>query len=280
MGCVDLHVHSTCSDGTYTPSELVAYGLEKKLVAMALTDHDTVSGIDEALNAANGKNIEIIPGIEYSTNYNNKDVHIVGLFLDYKSEDFVKSLGQFMQTRLDRNIKLCENLVAGGIDISVEALDEMFPDTVVTRAHYAKYLVTKGYVKSKDEAFNRYLGDHTKYFVPRCNITPQDVIEVTKKAGGIPILAHPTLYGFGKDTLNKLVSDLKAVGLMGIECKYCTYTATEEREIKELAHKYDLLPSGGSDFHGANKQGLDLGTGYGHLYIPDEYYFNLKNASR
>ena len=280
MGCVDLHVHSTCSDGTYTPSELVAYGLEKNLVAMALTDHDTVSGIDEALNAASGKNIEIIPGIEYSTNYNNKDVHIVGLFLDYKSKDFIKSLGEFMQTRLDRNVKLCANLVDGGIDISVEALDEMFPDTVVTRAHYAKYLVNKGYVKSKDEAFDRYLGDHTKYFVPRCNITPQDVIEVTKKAGGIPILAHPTLYGFGKDALNKLVSDLKDVGLMGIECKYCTYTATEEREIKELARKYDLLPSGGSDFHGANKQGLDLGTGYGHLYIPDEYYFNLKNASR
>lgn len=277
MGQVDLHVHSTCSDGTLTPSELVSYGLKKNLVAMALTDHDTITGIDEALDAAKATSMEIIPGIEYSTNYNNKDVHIVGLFINHKSQEFLKSLDQFMKTRIDRNIKLCSNLVEGGIDISLEALEEMFPNTVITRAHYAKYLVTKGYVNSKDDAFNRYLGDHTKYFVPRCNITPMDVIEVTKKAGGIPILAHPTLYGFGKDTLDKLVSDLKEVGLMGIECKYCTYTASEEREIKALAKKYELLPSGGSDFHGDNKKGLDLGSGYGSLYIPDEYYYNLKS---
>lgn len=280
MGQVDLHVHSTCSDGTYTPSELVNYGLEKNLVAFALTDHDTVNGIDEALNAAKGKNIEVVPGIEYSTNYHNKDVHIVGLFIDYKSLDFNKSLDQFMQTRIDRNIKLCANLVEAGIDISMEALDEMFPNTIITRAHYAKYLLTKGFVKSKDEAFDRYLGDHTKYFVPRCNITPQDVIEVTKKAGGIPILAHPTLYGFGKDTLDKLVSDLKDVGLMGMEGIYCTYTATEEREMKALAKKYDLLVSGGSDFHGGNKPGLDLGTGYGHLYVHEDYLTAIKNARK
>lgn len=279
MGQVDLHVHSTCSDGTYTPSELVAYGLEKNLVAMALTDHDTIKGIDEALLAAKDKPIEIVPGIEYSTNYENKDVHIVGLFIDYKSKDFLHSLEQFMQTRLERNIRLCANLADAGIDISVEALDEMFPDTVVTRAHYAKYLLTKGYVKSKDEAFDRYLGDHTRYFVPRCNITPQDVIEVTKKAGGIPILAHPPLYGLGKDRLDKLVSDLTDVGLMGIECKYCTYSSSDEREMKELATKYHLMRSGGSDFHGSNKANLDLGVGYGHLYVPEHYYFDLKELS-
>lgn len=276
MGQVDLHVHSTCSDGTYTPSELVSYGLQKNLVAFALTDHDTISGIDEALNASKDTPIEVIPGIEYSTNYHNKDVHIVGLFINHKSLDFQKSLAQFMQTRIERNIKLCSNLVEAGINISIEALDEMFPNTVITRAHYAKYLLTTGHVKSKEEAFDRYLGDHTKYFVPRCNITPQDVIEVTKKAGGIPILAHPTLYGFGKDTLDKLVHDLKDVGLMGMEGIYSTYTATEEREMKTLAKKYDLLVSGGSDFHGSNKKDLDLGTGYGHLYVHEDYLTAIK----
>lgn len=279
MGQVDLHVHSTKSDGTYTPTELVNYALEKGLTAFALTDHDTIDGIEEALEAAKNKPITVIPGIEYSTEYLNRDVHIVGLFIDYKAPVFLEYLNRFQQSRTDRNYKLCTNLRGANIDITYEALREMFPDAVITRAHYAKYLLTKGYVKSMKEAFDRYLGDHTPYFVHREKITPQEVIEVTLKAGGVPVLAHPTLYKLGKEQLDILVATLVEHGLKGIECVYSTYTPQEERQIKALTAKYNLIPSGGSDFHGDNKPGLDLGVGYGKLYVPEEYMENLKKLS-
>lgn len=278
MAPVDLHVHSTRSDGTLTPTELVNYALEKGLTAMALTDHDTVDGIDEAIEAAKGKPIEIIPGIEYSTEYLGKDVHIVGLFINHKAPVFINYLNKFRQSRTDRNHKLCANLQKAGIDITYEALLEMFPDAIITRAHYAKYLLDNGYVKSRNEAFDKYLGDHTPYFVHREKITPAEVIKVTLEAGGIPILAHPTLYKLGREQLDILVSTLKKEGLMGIECVYSTYTPQEERRIKELALKYKLLPSGGSDFHGDAKPGLDLAIGYGKLYVHEDILETMKKC--
>lgn len=278
MGFVDLHAHSCCSDGTLTPSGLVDYAMEKGLRAVALTDHDTVDGLDELMEYAKGKSIEVIPGIEYSTEYNNRDVHIVGLFIDHKAPVFLEYLTRFQQSRTDRNYKLCANLRGAGIDITYEALMEAFPGAVITRAHYAAYLLDKGYVKSRSEAFERYLGDDTPYFVHREKVTPEEVINVTLKAGGIPILAHPTLYKLGREQLDLLVSRLKAAGLMGIECYYSTYSPSEERQMKALAEKFNLLPSGGSDFHGANKTGLDLAVGYGKLYVPDRVLTDLKAA--
>lgn len=278
MGFVDLHVHSTRSDGTYEPKELVDYALEKGLTAIAITDHDTVDAIDEMVEYAKDKPIEIIPGIEYSTEYNKRDVHIVGLFINHKAPVFQEYLESFKQSRINRNHKLCTNLQSAGIDITYDALVEMFPNAVITRAHYGKYLLQKGYVKSINEAFDRYLGDHTKYFVHREKITPQQVIEVTLKAGGIPVLAHPTLYKLGKEQLEVLVATLKAQGLMGIETLYSTYTSRDERNIKSLAEKYELLQSGGSDFHGENKPGLDLAVGYGKLYIHEDILKNMKRV--
>lgn len=279
MGQVDLHVHSTRSDGTYTPTELVNYAVEKGLSAFALTDHDTIDGIDEAVAAAKDKPVTVIPGIEYSTEYLGRDVHIVGLFIDYKAPAFVEYLTRFKQSRIDRNHKLCKNLQDAGIDITYDALIQMFPDAVITRAHYAKYLLAKGYVTSLKDAFARYVGDHTPYFVHREKITPEEVIQLTLKADGVPILAHPTLYHLGKEQLDILVSTLKSKGLIGMECIYSTFSPAEEREMKALAAKYELLPSGGSDFHGANKPGLDLGTGYGKLYVDESIMQNLSNRA-
>ncbi len=276
--CVDLHVHSTRSDGTYTPTELVNYAIEKGLKAFALTDHDTVDGIEEALKAAEGKSIEVIPGIEYSTEYHKRDVHIVGLFIDYKAPVFLEYLKRFQDSRIERNHKLCRNLQGAGFDITYEALLEEFPNAVITRAHYAKYLLAHGYVKSLPETFERYLGDHTPYFVHREKITPEEVIDITRRAGGIPILAHPTLYKLGREQLNILVSTLADAGLMGLEAIYSTYSPSEESQMKALAKKYNLLISGGSDFHGATKPGLDLGTGYGRLFIHEEVLENLRAA--
>ena len=172
MNAIDLHVHSTKSDGSYTPTELVNYALEKGLSAFALTDHDTTDGITEALAAAKGKNIEVIPGIEFSSEYEGRDIHIVGLYIDYESDYFKRRLVHFVNGRKIRNVEMCTRLTEHGMPVTYEELEAEFPDCVLTRAHYAKYLLKHGYVKSVREAFDRYIGDHGPCFVPRKKITP------------------------------------------------------------------------------------------------------------
>ena len=167
---VDLHVHSTCSDGTYTPEELVDYAMEKGLRAFALTDHDTVNGLDRAIRYAERlrqgqtassapKVPEIIPGIELSTEYQGKDIHMVGLFIDYQQPDFAHYLEDFIRSRENRNEKMCALLREHGVDITYEALLAEFPGAVITRAHFARYLLSHGYIQSMKEAFDRYVGE-------------------------------------------------------------------------------------------------------------------------
>lgn len=284
MRAIDLHTHTCKSDGSYTPTELVDYAVEKNLAAVAVTDHDSIDGLDEAVTHAAAlrerglPSVEVIPGIEFSTKYQKQDVHIVGLYISYDEESFQSALGGFVDSRVNRNMKMCENLQGAGIDITYERLLAMYPDAVITRAHYASYLLEHGYVKSRQDAFTRYLGDHTKYFVPREKVTPSQAVKLILKAGGVPILAHPPLYHMGNDRLETLVSFLKADGLMGIEAFYSTYNNQDVRDMQRLAAKYGLLVSGGSDFHGANKPGLDLGCGYGKLYVPEEALFKIKAA--
>ena len=276
MRAIDLHVHSTRSDGSYTPTELVNYALEKGLSAFALTDHDTTDGIPEALAAAKGKDLEVIPGIEFSSEYEGRDIHIVGLYIDYESDYFKNRLVHFVNGRKTRNIEMCRRLTEHGMPVTYEELEAEFPDCVLTRAHYAKYLMNHGYTKSVKEAFDRYIGDNGPCFVPRKKITPMRAVEIILKAGGVPILAHPCLYHMSKERLDKLVATLKGIGLMGIEAIYSTHTPADEREIRALAKKYDLCISGGSDFHGTAKPGLDLGTGYGKLFVPEEILTIIK----
>ena len=290
---VDLHVHSTRSDGTYTPTQLVDYAMEKRLSAFALTDHDTVDGLGEALSYAEQlrrqaqENTspapaaavpEVVPGIELSTEYQGRDVHMLGLYIDYHNSRFQKYLQSFIVSREERNHKMCRLLQGAGMDITYEALQSTFPDSVITRAHYAKYMLMQGYVKSIAEAFDRYVGDHCPYFVPRDKVTPVQAVSLIREAGGIPVLAHPILYHMSDNRLDTLTGELKEAGLMGIEAIYSTYHACDERQIRRLASKYDLLLSGGSDFHGANKPGLDLGTGYGRLYVPEEILDRIRQV--
>lgn len=270
MNIVDLHVHSNKSDGSLSPSQLVDYAVEKGLSAFALTDHDTTDGIDEALAAAKGKNIEVIPGIEFSTEYEGQDIHIVGLYIDYKSDFFKRRLINFVNGRTIRNQEMCRRLTAHGIPVTYEELLAEFPNCVITRSHYAKFLLNHGYTKSMKEAFDRYIGDRCPCFVPRKKITPMRAVEIILKAGGFPVLAHPLLYHMGSARLERLVALLKDMGLQGLEAIYCTYSPSDERQMRALAAKYDLCISGGSDFHGSAKPGLDLATGYGKLFIPQE----------
>lgn len=284
---IDLHVHSNRSDGTFSPAQLVDYAMEKKLAAFALTDHDCVDGLEEALSYAGQLRRtlppekaryvpEVIPGIEFSTEYQGKDVHIVGLYIDYHNERFQKYLQDFVASRINRNRKMCSLLREAGIDISYEALLAEFPDAVITRAHFARFLIKHNYISSMKEAFERYIGDHCPYYVPREKVTPEQAVDLILQAGGIPILAHPILYHMSDERLETLVSRLKDAGLMGIEAIYSTYNAAEERQIRRLAKAYRLAVSGGSDFHGDNKPGLDLAVGYGKLFVPYSVLDELK----
>lgn len=272
---IDLHVHSTFSDGSLTPSELVLYAGKKKLTAMALTDHDTVSGIDEAIVAAANTNIKIIPGIELSTSYNNKDIHMLGLNIDYRNKDFLNRISDFKNHRDHRNYKMVELIQKQGFEISEEAISERFPDSVITRAHYAVWLQEKGYVTSKDEAFRKYLSPGCPCYVPKTTVTPMEAIDIIHCAGGIAILAHPLLYGFSMAALDSFVGELAANNLNGIEAIYSCNKWTDEHLMKALASKYNLIISGGSDFHGDAKPDLELGTGYGNLIVPDGVLDNI-----
>lgn len=281
MKIVDLHVHSNKSDGTCSPSELVDLAIQKGLSAFALTDHDTTAGLDEAIEYAKDRDIEVVPGIEFSTEYQGRDIHVLGLAIDYKAPVFADRLQAFVDSRIGRNRKMCRNLTEAGIDISYEKLMAAYPGAVITRAHYARYLLDHGYVKSLPEAFERYVGDHCPYFVPREKVTPVQAVQLIRQAKGIPVLAHPTLYHMGKDALQKLVSSLTEAGLVGLEAVYSTYSAGEEREMRQLALRNGLLISGGSDFHGSNKPGLELATGYhGKLVIPYDIWERLKEKRR
>lgn len=277
---IDLHTHSTASDGTYTPNELVDYAVSKGLTAIALTDHDTTDGLMEAFSRARyyqnqGIDIEVIPGIEFSTDYFGKDIHIVGLYVDFEGEFLKKRLSYFKSSRTKRNLEMCEKLTSLGMPIDYDELCATYPDGVITRAHYAKFMLKKGYVKSTKEAFERYIGDGMIAHVRRKNISPMRAVEIIRRAGGIPVLAHPVLYGMSKDRLENLVKRLKGAGLLGIEAIYSTYTPSDERDIRALAAKYDLVISGGSDFHGTNKPDIDLGVGRGRLYIDESVLVNI-----
>ncbi len=276
---VDLHVHSYFSDGTYTPAELIEYAVKKGLRAMALTDHDTTAGLEEireaALNTENAP--EIVNGVELSTDLDGHDIHIVGLFIEVEKPELKTYLQKFKDSRNLRNEKMCRALRDGtGMDISLEKLTEAFPGAVITRAHYARYMLDHKYIRSMEEAFDRYIGDGKPYYIPREKVSPFDGVELIKKASGISVLAHPLLYNMSLERLERLVSNLKDAGLKGIETRYTTHSSSDTRKMIHLAEKYGLLESGGSDFHGSNKPGVDLATGHGNLRVPYELFERLK----
>ena len=277
MKAIDLHTHSHCSDGTLSPSELVELAAKKELAAVALTDHDCISGISEAQQAGKSAGIEVIPGVELSTEWKCCDIHVVGLYIDVANKKLNEFLEDFKASRDARNEKMCSLIKDGeGFDISYEKLKAAYPDAIITRAHYARYLLDKGYTKSMNEAFDRYIGDYSQYYVPREKITPEEGIELIHEAGGTAVLAHPILYKFSSKNLEKLTSNLKEAGLDAIEAIYSTYAPSDEREVRALAKKYDLKLSGGSDFHGSNKPHIDLGTGCGHLFVPCDLLDELR----
>lgn len=275
---IDLHVHSTESDGTFTPEELAAEAKNQGLSAFALTDHDTVDGVKRARKAAGELGIELISGVELSTEYREKEVHMVGLFLDEDNRELLDHLADFRDNRYHRNEKMYELLRQEGFDITKDSLREMFPDAVLTRAHIARFLVEKGYVKDIKTVFAKYIGDGCRCYVPRKKVTPMEGIRLIHAAGGKAVIAHPILYHMSDATLRDLILDCREEGVDGIEAIYSTYHPGEERYIRALAKEYGLLLSGGSDFHGSNKPMIKLGAGMGHLFVPYEILKKLRHS--
>lgn len=277
MKTIDLHVHSNFSDGTCTPEEIIDLAVEKGLSAIALTDHDSVGGVESALAACEQKKapLQVIPGIEISSDYEGHDIHIVGLFVDYHNEELIQKTALFVERRENRNAQMVKNLQDAGIPITMEALTEGNPDMVITRAHFARFLISHQVVKDVKEAFAVYLGEDTPYFVPRAMMKSVDGIRLILQAGGIPILAHPMHYKLEESVLRKMIQEFKDAGLVGIEVMYSNHSPEDDVFVAELAKEYNLLPSGGSDFHGSNKPAISLGTGRGNLKIPYEYLEGL-----
>ncbi len=267
MNYVDLHVHTNASDGTMTPGQVVRYAAQKGLKAMALTDHDTLDGLSEARKAASETGIELIGGIEMSCVYGKTEIHILGFFVDENSPVLPEGLEDIRRIRNERNETMIRRFQEDGFSITREDLTGGNPDTVITRAHFARVLTEKGYAPNRDKAFERYLQYGGRYCMRKEPVTPEQAMKLLTGAGAWPCLAHPMLYQLGYQQNQALHAELKAKGLQGVEDYHSSHNSYQSSRLKQIAKKLDLLPSGGSDFHGANKPDIDIGTGRGGLRV-------------
>ncbi|MGN0153965.1 MAG: PHP domain-containing protein [Lachnospiraceae bacterium] len=271
MNYIDLHVHSSASDGSLTPEEVVDLAKNAGLSVFALTDHDTVDGVERALvHADRIGGITVIPGIELSCYYNNREIHIVGLFVDHRDETFLTGLLKLKQAREARNEKMVQNFVDAGIPLTIEELKHGNPNSVITRAHFARVLVEKGICKDKADAFDKYIGIGCPFYLPKPKVTPEHVLKLINDASGTAILAHPYSYKLSKSEVESLLDTLIPLGLSGMECYYSTYDDGQIQELRSMAYSKHLLVSGGSDFHGVIKPDISIGTGRGSLRIPEK----------
>jgi predicted metal-dependent phosphoesterase TrpH len=275
---IDLHTHSTASDGSMEPDELVKYAKSCGLAAIALTDHDTVEGIKEAYEEGLRIDFEVIPGLEISVDF-EPEMHILGYFIGNSYLDIEDILIYLRKSREERNPKIIKKLNDMGFDINMGEVSKAAIRGVVGRAHIAKVLVDKGYVGSVGEAFDKLLSSGRPAFVKRDKFTPEQGINEIIKAGGIPVLAHPIYLDRSYAELDRLLFELKIIGLKGIEAYYVDNRPEDTESLVKLAHKHGLLITGGSDFHGTFKSDIQIGVGYGNLNIPYELLEKLKEVS-
>lgn len=280
---IDLHTHTIASDGTYSPEELMAYALDKNLTAIAITDHDTTNGLQAAHkylqdHQITADTLELINGVEFSTNLPQYDfdVHILGLFLNLEDQTFKEGLVTIIKDRERRNGIMLKLVREAGYDITWQDITDYAGDSVITRAHFAKVLIQKGYFNNNNEVFQKLIGNGKVAYVPRDNVHSKFAIELIKNSGGIPVIAHPTLYGLDSNGLYALIDELKGYGLVGIESVYSLYSKKQSAAMAHIANRFGLLETGGSDFHGDNKPGNDLAVGHGNLNISDELLVKLK----
>ena len=274
---IDLHVHSNASDGTFQPAEVARMAGEKKLAAIALTDHDTTAGVREFLEE--GKkypDTEFIPGVELSSLYGSRELHFVGLYVDIENAEFIAYLEQMREWRLKRNIEIAKRLASLGYPIDRDEVDFVHNDSI-GRLHFAAYLVKYYGFESIQSVFDKYLRKNGSAYVPRELLMPSDAIEIIHKAGGIAIWAHP-IYREHKNNasfLRRMVKKLKTYGLDGLECYYSMFGTAETELLLNVVSQHELLSSGGSDFHGENRPGVDIAVGGGKMAIPRDLLLKI-----
>jgi predicted metal-dependent phosphoesterase TrpH len=279
MSRLDLHLHTTHSDGSFTPTEVIDFAQKAGVTALAITDHDITTGILEATVAGGKHGIDVIPGIEISSILGDSELHILGYFLDYQDTRLNERLARLRESRHRRNPKIIERLRAAGIEITYEEVRTLAGTDSVGRPHIARVLMEKGVVASAKEAFDLWLADGRPAYVPRELPTPSEAMQWIREAKGLPVLAHPTWVKTTEGTLTDLVHRLKADGLDGIEVHYSTHTPRQTREYLALAKQLDLLVTGGSDFHGLTKPDIDVGVGKGALHVPTSLLDKLRNTA-
>lgn len=278
MSRIDLHLHTTHSDGSQSPAEVVRLAHEAGVSALAITDHDITTGLPEAITAGQELGIEIIPGIEISSRHGESELHVLGYFLKWEDAQLNARLMTLREGRHRRNPKIIELLQAAGIDITYDEVRAVAGSDSVGRPHIARVLMEKKVVTTAKEAFDRFLAEGKAAYVSRDLPSPVDAIGWIKDAGGLAVLAHPTWVKTTEGTLTDLARQLKGQGLDGVEVHYSTHTPRQTRAYLSLAKQLGLLVTGGSDFHGMTKPDIEVGTGKGSLHVPDHLLPKLKDA--
>ncbi len=274
---IDLHTHTTASDGSYTPAELVRHAEECGLSAIAITDHDSADGLEEAHSACEALGVEVIDGIEIGADYAG-EMHILGLFTDPYAAVLQGAMQELKVWRAQRNEDMIQKLCSIGVSIGRGEVLELSGGDMSSagRVHMAHVIVQKGYTETLKEAFERYLGVGRAGYVPRRKFSPQKCIEIIKSSGGYAFLAHPILLGCGYDVLCEIIEELKGYGLDGIECYHSANTYEFSEMSAELCRANDLMICGGSDFHGANKPDVQLGRVGEGQYIEYDILSEIK----
>ncbi len=276
---IDLHTHSVFSDGTNTPAELIGMATERGLSAMALTDHDTVGGIEPLFEAAKESSVEAVPGIELSAECARGTMHILGYFIDHTCDALLEKISKVREGREERNQEILKKLNKLGYILMWSDVEKQAGCDVVGRPHFAEALLERGHVKSKKAAFDLLLGKGRPAYVERYRYTAAECIDLIHAAGGVSVLAHPATIYLPDDQLRGLIKGLKERGLGGIEAYYAEHKPENIEKFCHWAAEFGLICTGGTDYHGANTPDIRLGTGFGQLRVPDEALDQLKAAS-
>lgn len=279
MSRIDLHLHTTHSDGSFSTREVMNFAKQAGVTALAITDHDIVEGIPEATAIGTELGIEVIPGVEISSRLGESELHILGYFLNWTDPALAQRLVTLRESRHTRNPKIVQRLNELGIDITYEEVRKLAGTESVGRPHIARLLMEKHVVTSAKEAFDRYLANGRPAFVDRELPEPAEGVRWIREAGGVPVLAHPTWVRTSADGLRALLRQLKEVGLGGIEVHYSTHNPSQTAEYLDLAKQCDLLVTGGSDFHGVTKPDIEVGIGRGQLKVSDKLLDPLRKAA-
>ncbi|MEG2172214.1 MAG: PHP domain-containing protein [Desulfovibrionaceae bacterium] len=280
MSCIDLHTHTLASDGTDSPAQLVCRAKAAGLCAVAITDHDTVAGLPEAEQQGAALDIEVVRGCEISARGDGGEIHILALWLPTDTTVLERSLSALREHRDARNVIIVEKLQALGLGISYEEVTAASQGEAVGRPHIAKVLINKGFVRDWQEAFVRYLGYKGQAYVPKEILSPEDAVSLLAGMGATVSLAHPCLSLASRERVENCVRQLKEYGLSAIEAYHSDHSQAEQRFCVDVAARYGLALTGGSDYHGTAKARIALGTGYGGLRVPRFVLDNLKTARR